>query len=62
MQKRKRCGEQNMYVCKQCKGTKIKTRTNVSFGKSYISIVSCKTCGSTDIDEVEKKYNNRRRT
>ena len=49
-----------MRVCRKCKGTNIRSRTNYSHGKKSKPIVSfsCKNCGSLDIEE--KKDTNRR--
>lgn len=41
-----------MMICKECKGTSIKTRRNYSHGKKSKPTVTltCKKCGSVDID------------
>ena len=49
-----------MYTCNKCKSNKIKTRTNMAFGKSYTTIVNCKNCGSTDVERVDPKRRYRR--
>ncbi|MBU1632184.1 MAG: hypothetical protein ABH824_00610 [Nanoarchaeota archaeon] len=50
-----------MLKCKKCQSSKIKTRTNYSHGKKSSSTtnVTCKDCGSTEM-ESPPKYNNRR--
>jgi len=42
-----------MYVCKDCKSHRIKTRSNKSFGKPTSSAVNCKDCGSTNIANLK---------
>jgi hypothetical protein len=44
-----------MYICKKCRGHRIKTRINKSFGKSSATPVKCKDCSSTDIEAVDAK-------
>ncbi len=42
-----------MYVCRKCKSRKINTRVNKSFGKSVMTVIGCRDCGSTDIEKTE---------
>jgi RNase P subunit RPR2 len=48
-------------ICKRCKGTSIKSRTNYSHGKNSRSttILICNNCGSSEIDNNIKQRNNR---
>jgi hypothetical protein len=54
-----------MKICKLCKGTSIKSRSNYSHGKKSkaTTTFSCKNCGSTDLElKLEnRKYKPRRR-
>jgi RNase P subunit RPR2 len=49
-------------ICKNCKSSKIKSRRNYPHGSKSSAIVSlsCKMCGSTDIDS-KPAFNKRRR-
>jgi Zn finger protein HypA/HybF involved in hydrogenase expression len=46
----------NKMICKDCKGTKIRSRTNYSHGKKSGSTttLSCKLCGSTNIEKINQ--------
>jgi hypothetical protein len=48
-----------MFRCKKCKGQRIKTRTNKSFGKSITTAICCKDCDSTEIENVNIKMRRR---
>lgn len=49
-----------MFICKECKSKRIKTRSNTTFGKtSTVSAVNCKDCGSTSLIEVEERKQRR---
>ncbi len=44
-----------MYRCTKCNSHRIKTRTNVSYGKGYSTPVNCKDCGSLSFEKLDKK-------
>jgi len=46
-------------ICKQCKGTEIKSRTNYTHGKKSKgkTIFICKKCGSSEIENNSNKRN-----
>lgn len=51
-----------MYMCKDCKSSRIKTRTNLTFGKkTTVTAVKCKDCGSANLEKrEERKFRQRR--
>ncbi len=50
-------------MCKDCKGTTVKSRTNYGHGKKSNATTSyvCRDCGSSNIEMPERKRFGRRR-
>jgi hypothetical protein len=50
-----------MVSCKDCKSADIKSRRNYTHGKKSkpTTTLTCKKCGSTDIDVSSNKYGRR---
>ncbi|MBW2991692.1 hypothetical protein KY345_00560 [Candidatus Woesearchaeota archaeon] len=52
-----------MMICRKCKGKRIKSRRNYSHGKKSkpITTMTCKDCGSFDIDTKSGRWGGRRK-